>query len=49
VSFESLYGIWSFDFLVVNALITLPKQDNDKLIFFAYYKVYPHAPDFLIF
>jgi hypothetical protein len=29
VSFESLNGIWSVLFLVVKALITLPKQESE--------------------
>ncbi len=47
VSLEFLYGTCSeFD---VNAWITFPKHDKDKLIFLAYSNVCPFTPDFLTF
>lgn len=36
VSFESLKGIWSVLLRVVRALITLPRQEREVLIFFVY-------------
>jgi len=35
--------------LFVKALITLPRQESDKLIFLASSKVSPTAPEFLTF
>ena len=49
VNFESLKGIWSFFFLVTNALITFPKQDNEKLIFLVSSKAYRDTPALFIF
>ena len=49
VSLLSLNGIWSVFDRVVSALITLPKQDREKLIFFVYSKDYPVTPDLLTF
>jgi hypothetical protein len=45
VSFESRYGTCYF-FYEVSALITLPKQLNDLLIFLAYYSCWPLTPVF---
>lgn len=45
VNLESRYGICSLLDLEIRALITLPRQDKDRLIFFASYKVSPSAPD----
>ena len=41
VNFESLNGIWSVLFLVVRALMTLPRQERDEFIFFVYSKASP--------
>ncbi len=47
VSFDYLYGMWSF--LFSKAFIVFPKQDKDRLIFLAYYKPYPYTLDLLTF
>ena len=49
VSLESLKGIWSVFFLVTKALMTFPKQDREKFIFFVSSKAYPLTPALLTF
>ena len=47
VNFELRYGIWSEP--LVKECTTLPKQDNDRFIFFVYSRVLPIALLFLTF
>lgn len=44
VNFDYLNGICSWCF--TKAFIVFPRQDSEKLIFFAYYSPYPYTFDF---
>lgn len=45
VSLESRNGMWSDLLRVVRALMTLPRQEREVLIFLVYSKASPLAPD----